>query len=81
MTFFLFRMRHYPQWRQMISTSVIAASDPEVKNPKPAPDPYLITMNRFNVKPRSPKNVLVFEGNLSESFRPLLLAVTAILGI
>jgi beta-phosphoglucomutase-like phosphatase (HAD superfamily) len=54
----------YKHWRDMIPLAVIAGSDKEVKLPKPAPDPYLITMKRFARKPASPKNVLVFEDSL-----------------
>jgi len=51
----------YQHWREMIPLTVIAASDREVKLPKPAPDSYIVTMGRFETKPKSPKNVLVFE--------------------
>lgn len=39
----------------------MAGDDPEVKRGKPAPDPFLVTMNRFEKKVENPKNVLVFE--------------------
>lgn len=39
---------------------VFTRDDKEVKRPKPAPDVYLITANRFPDQP-SPKDILVFE--------------------
>lgn len=39
----------------------MAGDDPEIKHGKPAPDPFLATMNRFAEKAESPMNVLVFE--------------------
>ncbi|KAI6218196.1 hypothetical protein M3Y99_01724200 [Aphelenchoides fujianensis] len=57
--------RQYGKWLQMIPLQVVAASDPAVKRPKPAPDPYFVTMERFEKKPKSPKNVLVFEDSIT----------------
>jgi beta-phosphoglucomutase-like phosphatase (HAD superfamily) len=56
------KMKSYQHWLQMIPT-IVTSSDSEVKRPKPFPDPYLVTMKKFAVKPKSPKNVLVFEGS------------------
>lgn len=39
----------------------MAGDDPEIKRGKPAPDPFLVTMNRFREKPENAVNVLVFE--------------------
>lgn len=44
---------------------VLAGDDPEIKNGKPAPDPYLVTMSRFPNPPKNPENVLVFEDSLN----------------
>lgn len=43
---------------------VVTGDDPEIKNSKPAPDPYLVTMSRFKKKPNRPTDVLVFEDSL-----------------
>lgn len=40
---------------------VTAGDDPEIKRGKPAPDPFLATMNRFKEKAESALNILVFE--------------------
>ncbi|KAJ6224619.1 hypothetical protein RDWZM_003164 [Blomia tropicalis] len=43
---------------------VIGANDPEVKQNKPMPDPYLVCMNRFNnnkIDPIQPNQFLAFE--------------------
>lgn len=57
------KTKRHPHWLQMIPLKVIAGSDSEIKRPKPAPDPFSITMERFaGVKPQSSRNVLVFEG-------------------
>ena len=40
---------------------LICSIDPDVKQGKPAPDSYLVAASRFQVKPQSMKNVLVFE--------------------
>ena len=39
----------------------ICSEDPEVKKGKPAPDSYVVAASRFDTKPKSMKNVLVFE--------------------
>ena len=40
---------------------LIASEDPDVKQAKPAPDSYQVCVSRFHEKPKSMKNVLVFE--------------------
>ena len=44
---------------------VLSGDDPEVVSGKPAPDPYLITMKRFPVPPKTAANVLVFEDSIN----------------
>ncbi|VDO34125.1 unnamed protein product [Onchocerca flexuosa] len=44
-----------------ISFQVLSGDDPAVKRGKPAPDPFLVTMDRFKQKPEKAENVLVFE--------------------
>lgn len=44
-----------------ISLQVLSGDDPSVKRGKPAPDPYLVTMDSFEEKPEKAENVLVFE--------------------
>ncbi|VBB32628.1 unnamed protein product [Acanthocheilonema viteae] len=39
----------------------VAGDDPEIKRGKPAPDPFLTIMNRFEEKAESLLNILVFE--------------------
>lgn len=39
----------------------MSGDDPAVKRGKPAPDPFLVTMDRFERKPEKAENVLVFE--------------------
>ena len=40
---------------------VVCSDDPEVKTGKPAPDVYLVTVERFASPPKTMGNVLVFE--------------------
>ena len=40
---------------------MLTGDDPAVKHGKPAPDGFLVTMDRFETKPESVENVLVFE--------------------
>lgn len=56
------KTKRHLEWLKMIPLNVIAGSDPEIKHPKPSPEPYFVTMERFLPKPKSPKNVLIFEG-------------------
>ncbi|VDK36005.1 unnamed protein product [Gongylonema pulchrum] len=56
----------YKLYRLLISIrvsnlQVLTGDDPGVKRGKPAPDGFLETMRRFQVKPESVANVLVFE--------------------
>ncbi|KAI6184538.1 hypothetical protein M3Y97_00607200 [Aphelenchoides bicaudatus] len=59
------KTKKFSSWLQKIPLKVMAGSDPETKNPKPFPEPFLVTMNRFAEKPESPQNVLVFEDSLT----------------
>ncbi|VDK31884.1 unnamed protein product [Gongylonema pulchrum] len=40
---------------------VLSGDDPAIKRGKPAPDPFLVTMDRFKDRPEKAANVLVFE--------------------
>ncbi|VDK75560.1 unnamed protein product [Onchocerca ochengi] len=51
----------HPELFSLIPLIVLAGDDPEIKRGKPAPDPFLVTMNRFREKPKNAVNVLVFE--------------------
>ncbi|KAI1714144.1 haloacid dehalogenase-like hydrolase domain-containing protein [Ditylenchus destructor] len=64
---FALKMRRYSHWLEKIPLTqvVLSGSDPEVKNGKPHPDPYLVTLKRFAVPPLSPSNVLVFEDSIN----------------
>lgn len=42
----------------------MVGSDPTIRNGKPAPDPYLATIQRFEQPPTVSKNVLVFEDSV-----------------
>ncbi|KAI6239353.1 hypothetical protein M3Y99_00587600 [Aphelenchoides fujianensis] len=57
--------KRFAHWLQMIPLNVFAASDPEVKRPKPAPDSYLLTMQRFEERPESAAHCLVFEDSFT----------------
>uniref|UniRef100_A0A914I9R7 Exocyst complex component Sec8 n=1 Tax=Globodera rostochiensis TaxID=31243 RepID=A0A914I9R7_GLORO len=59
------KMRKFDKWLQKIPIRVLCGSDPEVRNGKPHPDAYEVTMGRFVSKPVSPKNVLVFEDSIN----------------
>lgn len=45
----------------LVAFQVLSGDDPSVKRGKPAPDPFLVTMDRFEQKPEKAENVLVFE--------------------
>ncbi|VDM08544.1 unnamed protein product [Wuchereria bancrofti] len=45
----------------LIPLQVKCSSDPEIKEGKPSPEAYLVTMQRFRNPPVAPSNVLVFE--------------------
>ena len=51
------------KWKHIFNLfhSAVCCDDPEVKNAKPAPDSYLVAASKFDVQPKSMKNVLVFE--------------------
>lgn len=55
-----FKLSYIKHIKELMSHIVSGANDPEVKNPKPAPDIYLVAASRFCEKPK-PKNCLVFE--------------------
>ncbi|VDK53082.1 unnamed protein product [Anisakis simplex] len=55
------KVKNHQDLVQLIPLSVLTGDDPEVLHGKPAPDGFLVTMNRFPQKPASAENVLVFE--------------------
>ncbi|VDM21917.1 unnamed protein product [Wuchereria bancrofti] len=58
------KMQKHQELLQLINLRVLA-DDPSVKHCKPAPDAFLITMQRFVKKPTSAANVLVFEDSIN----------------
>lgn len=48
---------NYQHWMTKIPLRVLSGSDPEVRFGKPHPDPYLVTLRRFDIPAASPKNV------------------------
>lgn len=54
------KMSNYPDLFRLFSHHVMGASDPEVKEGKPAPDIFLVAAARFKDKPH-PSKCLVFE--------------------
>lgn len=54
------KISNYPDLFQLFTHKVMGASDPEVKEGKPAPDIFLIAAARFKDKPH-PSKCLVFE--------------------
>ncbi|CAD5226449.1 unnamed protein product [Bursaphelenchus xylophilus] len=54
----------YKKWLEKIPLRVLSGSDPEVKHGKPAPDPYLVTLQRMAPEV-DPANVLVFEDSIN----------------
>jgi pseudouridine-5'-monophosphatase len=50
---------------EIIPIRILAGSDPEVKEGKPAPDPYLVTFKRIRNPPKSPANCIVFEDSIN----------------
>ncbi|EFO18120.2 HAD-superfamily hydrolase [Loa loa] len=55
------KMAMHKELLDLFSLIVLAGGDPEIKRGKPAPDPFLVTMNRFKERVESAANVLVFE--------------------
>lgn len=51
------KTQNFGHWLEKIKLQVLSGSDPEVFNGKPHPDPYLVTLSRFEKLPASPKNV------------------------
>ncbi|VDK64621.1 unnamed protein product [Onchocerca ochengi] len=58
---FEIKTRHHKELLDLISLWVLSGDDPAIKRGKPAPDPFLVTMDRFKQKPEKAENVLVFE--------------------
>uniref|UniRef100_A0A0R3S2A3 HAD hydrolase, family IA, variant 3 n=1 Tax=Elaeophora elaphi TaxID=1147741 RepID=A0A0R3S2A3_9BILA len=58
------KMRKQQELVQLINLRVLA-DDPSVKHGKPAPDAFLVTMQRFSKQPKSAANVLVFEDSIN----------------
>ncbi|VDK89129.1 unnamed protein product [Litomosoides sigmodontis] len=58
---FELKTKHHKELLDLISLRVLSGDDPAVKRGKPAPDPFLVTMDRFEQKPEKAENVLVFE--------------------
>ncbi|VDK80798.1 unnamed protein product [Onchocerca ochengi] len=61
---FEIKMQKQEELLQLINLRVLA-DDPSVKQAKPAPDAFLITMQRFAKKPTSAANVVVFEDSIN----------------
>uniref|UniRef100_A0A915DNQ4 Uncharacterized protein n=1 Tax=Ditylenchus dipsaci TaxID=166011 RepID=A0A915DNQ4_9BILA len=78
---FALKMRNYSHWLDKIPFKqvVLSGSDPEVKNGKPHPDPYLVTLTRFPVPPASPKSVLVFEDSVNGARSAITAGLTVIM--
>ncbi|VDM20231.1 unnamed protein product [Wuchereria bancrofti] len=58
---FELKTQYHKELLDLISLRVLSGDDPAVKRGKPAPDPFLVTMARFEEKPEKAGNVLVFE--------------------
>ncbi|EFO15492.1 HAD-superfamily hydrolase [Loa loa] len=58
------KMQKHQELLQLISLRVLV-DDPSIKRGKPAPDGFLVTMQRFANKPASAANVLVFEDSIN----------------
>lgn len=55
------KTRHLREVFDLFEPQVLCGSDKEVKNGKPHPDAYQVTMKRFQAPPEDPSRVLVFE--------------------
>ncbi|CAG9531551.1 unnamed protein product [Cercopithifilaria johnstoni] len=58
---FKFKTMNHKDLIDLIPVQVKCSSDPEIKEGKPSPEAYLVTMKRFRNPPVNPSNVLVFE--------------------
>uniref|UniRef100_A0A1I7W272 HAD-superfamily hydrolase n=2 Tax=Loa loa TaxID=7209 RepID=A0A1I7W272_LOALO len=58
---FKFKTMNHKDLIDLIPLQVKCSSDPEIKEGKPSPEAYLVTMQRFRNPPVAPSNVLVFE--------------------
>ncbi|KAK0399554.1 hypothetical protein QR680_003102 [Steinernema hermaphroditum] len=58
---FKLKTQNHHRLLEVIPVRTLTGDDPEVKRGKPAPDGYLVTMNRFDIIPTAPSKVLVFE--------------------
>lgn len=58
---FEMKTKHLKHIFNLFHHILICSDDPEVKRGKPAPDSYQVCVSRFDVKPVSMQNVLVFE--------------------
>ncbi|VDK58859.1 unnamed protein product [Anisakis simplex] len=58
------KLTNHKELRDLIPF-IVRGSDPEIRRGKPAPDCFLVTMNRFEKKPESSRNVLVFEDSIN----------------
>ncbi|CAJ0600531.1 unnamed protein product [Cylicocyclus nassatus] len=54
------RREPHKEWLDLIPLKVFCGDEPQIRG-KPNPDPFIVTMNRFSVKPSDPSKVLVFE--------------------
>ncbi|VDM99185.1 unnamed protein product [Thelazia callipaeda] len=61
---FKVKMQNHSELSKLISLRVLA-DDPAVMRGKPAPDSFLVTMQRFPQKPASAANVVVFEDSVN----------------
>ncbi|VDN07765.1 unnamed protein product [Thelazia callipaeda] len=77
---FELKTRSHKELIDLVPVKLFSGDDPDVKQGKPAPDPYLVTMNRFAEKPENPLNVLVFE-DATNGVRSALAAGMAVIMI
>ncbi|CAD6188155.1 unnamed protein product [Caenorhabditis auriculariae] len=67
------KAKNHREWLDLVTLHVLTGDDPEVLNGKPHPDPFLVTMRRFNTAPESAQKCLVFE----DSYNGALSAISA----